>query len=100
MKPNCYDCKHRGKIPGDAHSRCLHPKVSKAHEDPLASLMGMLASVRRCDPVIAKAALELGIAGSPHGIRNGWFNWPWNFDPVWLLECGGFEKKEVQSESA
>lgn len=21
-KPNCYKCKYRGEIPGDAHSRC------------------------------------------------------------------------------
>lgn len=23
-KPNCYDCKHRREIPGDAHSSCAN----------------------------------------------------------------------------
>lgn len=25
--PNCYDCKFRGTIPGDAHTRCLNEKA-------------------------------------------------------------------------
>lgn len=27
-----------------------------------------------------------------HGVKNGWFYWPLNFDPVWLEACDGFEK--------
>lgn len=30
------------------------------------------------------------VRGSHHGILNGWFFWPFNFDPVWLLSCTGF----------
>lgn len=30
------------------------------------------------------------VLGHPHGVRKGWFRWPVNFDPVWLLECDGF----------
>lgn len=29
-----------------------------------------------------------------HGVAHGWFNWPWNFDPVWLVACEGFEAKD------
>ncbi len=32
--------------------------------------------------------------GQPHGIKNGWFSWPWNFDPVWLVSCDGWEGVE------
>jgi len=63
--PNCYDCKHRRGADGSAHSKCVHPQVS-----------------------------DLIIEGEPHGIRNGWFYFPINFDPVWLNKCNGFEKKE------
>ena len=35
MKPNCYDCNHRGGIPGDAHSCCKHPKNDLGMDDPL-----------------------------------------------------------------
>jgi hypothetical protein len=31
------------------------------------------------------------VAGNAHGIRRGWFMHPWNFDPVWLVRCDGFE---------
>lgn len=34
------------------------------------------------------------VKGNEHGIRSGWFCWPFNFDPVWLKECDGFESKE------
>ena len=29
--------------------------------------------------------------GNPHGIRNGWFMYPFCFDPVWMdKECSNF----------
>ncbi|RKX65102.1 MAG: hypothetical protein DRP42_05335 [Tenericutes bacterium] len=57
-KPNCYDCKHRRDVPGDAHSGC--------------------------------ANLDAKVEGAKHGKQMGWFMWPINFDPTWLLECDGF----------
>ena len=68
-KPNCYACRHRRSISGDAHSLCAHPNA-------LAAAAGI--------PVMT-------VKGHPHGIRSGWFVFPFNFDPVWLLECSGFE---------
>ncbi len=38
----------------------------------------------RCNNLGAKAI------GNAHGIRNGWFMWPINFDPNWLVSCDGF----------
>lgn len=39
---------------------------------------------------------KAGAKGNPHGIKSGWFYWPLNFDPVWLLSCEGFsdDKKD------
>ena len=89
-KPNCYDCKHRGSVPGDAHSRCRHPEVgggsSNIIEDMARTLVGDMNA----------AAVKLGIKGNPHGIRSGWFMWPANFDPVWLESCDGFAAKEAE----
>jgi len=64
-KPNCYDCIHRGDVPGDAHSCCKNPASRET----------------------------LKIKGHPLGIRGGWFLWPMNFDPTWLVNCDGFEAK-------
>ena len=37
---------------------------------------------------------DLNVVGHPRGIAKGWFNWPWNFDPVWLENCDGWEDKD------
>lgn len=63
MMGECYSCKFRRDIPGDAHSQCIKP-----------------------DP---------DMKGHPHGIKNGWFVYPYNFDPTWKLkDCANYESKE------
>ena len=59
--PDCYQCKFRGSLPGDAHSRCTNPDAT--------------------------------VVGDSHGIANGWFFWPFSFDPCWLRGCDGFKDK-------
>lgn len=60
----CYSCQHRRDIPGDAHSRC------------------------------AGAIYRDQVTGNEHGIRSGWFFWPFNFDPVWLESCTNYSPVE------
>lgn len=79
--PNCYECKYRGNVPGDAHSCCKYP----------GNNTGMLDLF---DDGNRENRKKLNIQGNAHGIRRGWFMWPVNFDPVWLENCDGFEKKE------
>jgi hypothetical protein len=40
--------------------------------------------------------VEVGarVAGNPHGIKHGWFAWPFNYDPVWLVSCDSYRAKE------
>ena len=89
-KPNCYKCKHRRGVPGDAHSACHHPDAQSIHANPLAMLAGIMGGA------IFDMNNTLGVKGKPHGIRNGWFAWPVNFDPVWLEKCNGFTAKEKE----
>lgn len=86
MKPNCYNCKHRKSIPGDAHTECIHPKISET--DRLITPMLLMHGIQT-----APAMKRLNVMGDATGIRRGWFLWPLNFDPAWLLTCDGFEKK-------
>ncbi len=90
-KPNCYECKYRGELAGDAHSCCKHPKCVLLIENPFLGVMSILGSVRGGLPPMMTG---LKIKGSEYGIKSGWFNHPLNFDPVWLEECDGFEVKE------
>ena len=77
--PLCYSCKFRGTVPGSAHSMCnISPDTSMV--DSL--LVGMTGT----DGVTVK--------GNPHGVKNGWFMWPVDFDPVWLENCEGYENKD------
>ena len=57
----CYDCAHRAGVFDSAHSECRHPQ-----------------------------RVDLTIEAERRGQENGWFTWPWDFDPVWLRECDGF----------
>lgn len=34
------------------------------------------------------------VTANPYGIKSGWFFYPFNFDPVWLTSCEGYEPKE------
>jgi len=93
-RPDCYKCKHRASVPGDAHSRCMHPETQK-QIDILSDVLAIFASSGRIEPQINLAAARaLKIKANLIGIRRGWFNWPWNFDPVWLIACDGWEEKD------
>ena len=73
---DCYECAHRRTILGDAHTRCGYPDL----DGPMS---------------VADVYRNLEIKGDPHGIANGWFCWPFNFDPTWLQRCTGFSPKEA-----
>lgn len=101
-KPNCYQCVHRCEVPGSAHSACGHPVTAQTSKTPFMQLAGRVGK-RGGDQLMAMAeqfgegpgaaARQLNISANFHGIRNGWFVWPVNFDPVWLETCNGFEAK-------
>lgn len=92
--PNCYECMYRGEVPGSAHSCCNHPSNKKLHDDPFLNLMAIFASVGRVAPVAGVGDEKMIVKGSLYGIQKGWFNYPFNFDPVWLEECNGFKGKK------
>jgi hypothetical protein len=94
-KPNCYECQYRGAIPGDCHSCCKHPSFGKIAEDPMGQLLTILSSAKRIAPIQIEGT-GITVKGNPHGIKKGWFNHPFNFDPVWLIECSGFKEKELK----
>jgi len=99
-KPDCYKCKWRREVPGSAHSSCAHPSMQALAADPLGQLLGTLASVGRSAPISGQSMVQdaIRVKANQRGIERGWFNHPWNFDPVWLEECSGFENKESTDE--
>ena len=40
------------------------------------------------------------MSGEEYGIKNGWFNYPKNFDPVWSnRDCANYTPKGDSNES-
>ena len=84
---NCYKCEFRGTVPGSAHSSCNVVKhiLEGVDEGRIASLELAL--------MVGKASLENNgeeaVKRDPHGVKNGWANWPLDFDPVWI-DCSLF----------
>jgi len=84
-KPDCHKCKHREPIPGNAHISCHHPAFDEVWADPMLQFMALIG---QCPRIVSK---NINVVGNPAGIRMGYFAHPLNFDPVWLIECSGFE---------
>lgn len=77
-RPNCYECRYRRTIPGDAHSRCAHPEVEETgiSNDWFEAFAGKACAAQR-----------------KLGIRGGGLTWPVNFNPLFLTACRGFRSK-------
>lgn len=86
----CTSCQHRRALPGTVHIRCGHTGVKESRNQELLAVWGY--------PDLGLMG-QAGVTCQVHGLRSGWFGWPWNFDPVWLLTCAWYapEEKEVGS---
>jgi hypothetical protein len=81
MKPQdmsgaCWSCVHRLPIEHSVYLKCGHP-------DAIPSFLAK-ASKHPADDV-------LKVVGHEQGVEGGWFNWPFDFDPRWLVACAGYE---------
>jgi hypothetical protein len=99
----CYDCTYRETVPGSVHSACGHPATERLKANPMVALAGtlgkrggpeLLALAEKQGVGVQRAADALNIRAHFHGIKNGWFVWPVNFDPTWLENCDGFTASE------
>ena len=53
----CWSCAYKKSIPGNAHIRCRFDWIGQKQIMPV---------------------------GKEHGIRNGWYMFPLNYDPTWM----------------
>lgn len=98
VKDKCYDCKYRGDLINNTHSCCYHPEIIYAGYPIIYRFELMPKHVRYpiyeiFTKVNEHASKRLEIKGKEQGINEGWFFWPACFDPVWLVNCDGFEEK-------
>jgi hypothetical protein len=96
----CYQCKFRGTVPGSAHSSCtVIRKLGEGMEEgkiaalELAFMTGNAKLTTQTENGEADA-----IKLDPQGVKNGWANWPFDFDPVWVEKCDMFIDKEEKKD--
>lgn len=106
---NCYGCKHRGQVPGSAHSSCSHPVISSIQAkagffDALlwfsmvgtnTNPVGITLNVKDDNGDEIDSSLPI-MEWNEVGIRNGYVQYPYNFDPTWLVYC--LMREEVGNE--
>ena len=100
MKNKCYQCKHRDSIPGDSHSRCMHPELKEFLESSVGQVLSMFnGRILTPEFSLKDMVQKFDIIANTHGIQKGWFNWPWNFDPLWLINCNRFEEQDENKDN-
>ncbi len=93
----CYQCKFRGTVPGSAHSSCtVIRKLGEGMEEAnIAALeVAFMTGHAKLSTTTENGEEEDAIKLNPHGVKNGWANWPFDFDPVWVEKCDVFVDKE------
>lgn len=68
IEKRCYDCVFRRELTYSAHSECCNPQMMDEKE-------------------------PMKVIANPHGIKNGWCFWPFNFDPIWINSCSHHSSK-------
>jgi hypothetical protein len=77
---DCYKCIHRRPVYASHHSMCAIPKN-----------VSIYANYNEVHAYVAETVGEqYGIKLNPHGVKNGWAAWPWNFDPIWIVSCNRY----------
>jgi len=78
-KVDCYQCRYQGTTSYDNHICCKYP----GNKTGILDMFTQTSNNRK----------KLNIKADPVGVKHGWFMWPVLFDPVWLENCDGFERK-------
>lgn len=95
----CYGCKYRQGVPGSTHSQCKHPVITNIEKkvDVFNALLWFTMVGGNTNPTGVSYVIkdEEGdevdslpiMEWDEAGIRNGHVQYPYNFDPIWLVYC-------------
>lgn len=92
MKNDCYKCPYLKKVPGSAHTECVHPVIRNSALAALSidddKVLAAKILTYRITAAIAlqkkPSLLEPHITLDEDGLRGGWATWPIDFDPIWI----------------
>jgi hypothetical protein len=78
-KNDCHLCPHSEKVTGSSH----HIKCN-AMSGAIAMLTAMAVQSGKVQTMTNGKTGEVELRFNQHGVKNGWCNWPINFDPIWV----------------
>ena len=90
---NCSKCKHKGPVvTGSSHhiSCRLVGDFAKQMVVYNLYLSGKQFVVTDKTTGEQKPLIVL----NPHGVKNGWCDWPLQFDPIWIESCLGYTEPD------
>lgn len=90
----CYECKYRGTVLGSVHSSCksLREICDNTKDVSLLELLIGSGSVQMTVTDSDSGKTEPIVSLNEHGVKNGWANWPIDFDPIWVDKCKLFKE--------
>lgn len=93
MKNNCLNCDFKGTVAGSCHISCNYPKFDDKNKLNISILL--LGNFPEANSFLKS---NFGFSIDQHPVLNGWFNFPFDFDPSWIQgECIKHSKNpEVQ----
>lgn len=88
---DCFSCIHKDFVPGSTHVICRHPFNDRIFK----SRQGMIILLQLATKgfTVQLTPKELNLKLNSSGIKGGWCNYPFDFDPIWIENCDGFEEK-------
>lgn len=97
---NCHKCMFVGDVPGSAHRSCKILREADPKNAPLIEVMIVLG--KAAFTYLDKESNERKniVEIDEHGKKNGWADWPIQFDPVWIKNCIFFKTKENDKEGS
>lgn len=77
---NCNNCKYKANIAGDSHISCK----SHIFNDKNIEINLVLMALSDPEGFVIFCEKNFGFSVNIHGLVNGWFMFPINFDPSWM----------------
>lgn len=90
MSHNCSKCKFKGFVPGSAHISCTAFRENGYDKDVM--LLEMLMASNQINIINTETNSPL-IQINEYGRKQGWANYPLDFDPIWVEHCSIYNEK-------
>ena len=91
---DCKNCIYREKALGSTHSYCSFFKENGGEDYRSIELLFAGGLYELNATSMDKGEKRPAVTKNPHGVKNGWCNWPLNFDPIWIEDCMLYTKRK------